>query len=128
MARIAAKTMKQKDTTEAIIGSAFTVLNELRPGLLEKVYESALVIELESRGFTIDQQLSFPVLYKQRNVDTLVPDLIIERTVIADTKVVTDFHDSHIAQMLGYLSITQLQVALLLNLKYARLQWKRIVA
>ena len=47
--------------------------------------------------------------------------------VIADPKVVTDFNETHIAQMLGYLSITGLQVALLLNFKYADLRWKRIV-
>ena len=47
--------------------------------------------------------------------------------LIADTKVVTAFNDSHIAQLLGYLNITGLELALLLNFKNARLEWKRIV-
>jgi GxxExxY protein len=42
--------------------------------------------------------------------------------VIVDTKVVTSFNDSHLAQMLGYLNITGLKTALLLNFKYSRLQ------
>jgi GxxExxY protein len=46
--------------------------------------------------------------------------------VIVDTKVVTSFNDSHLAQMLGYLNITGLKTALLLNFKYSRLQIKRI--
>jgi hypothetical protein len=41
--------------------------------------------------------------------------------------VVTAFNDTHVAQMLGYLNITGLQVALLLNFKEAKLDWKRAV-
>jgi GxxExxY protein len=47
--------------------------------------------------------------------------------VITDPKVVTAFSDSRVAQMLGYLNITGLQVALLLNFKEAKLDWKRVV-
>jgi GxxExxY protein len=53
--------------------------------------------------------------------------MIVNDLVIVDTKVVTDFSDDHTAQMLGYLNITGLRLALLLNFKRARLQWKRIV-
>jgi GxxExxY protein len=44
-----------------------------------------------------------------------------------DPKVATAFNDSHVAQMLGYLNITGLEVALLLNFKNAKLDWKRVV-
>ena len=47
--------------------------------------------------------------------------------VIVDTKVVSAFADTHVAQMLGYLSITGLELGLLLNFKNARLDWKRVV-
>jgi len=47
--------------------------------------------------------------------------------VIVDTKVVSTFNETHFAQMLGYLNITDLQVALLLNFKQSKLSWKRIV-
>jgi GxxExxY protein len=40
---------------------------------------------------------------------------------------VTAFNDAHVAQMTGYLTITQLRLALLLNFKTATLEWKRIV-
>ncbi|MGH7936459.1 MAG: GxxExxY protein, partial [Chthoniobacterales bacterium] len=57
----------------------------------------------------------------------LLPDLIVDRTIIVDPKVVTAFNDTHVAQMLGYLNITGLPVALLLNFKNATLTWKRVV-
>jgi GxxExxY protein len=47
--------------SESIIGAAMTVLNTLRPGLDEKLYENALVIELTKRGHRVEQQRQFPV-------------------------------------------------------------------
>jgi len=110
-----------------IIGAAMTVMNALRPGLDEKIYENALLVELEERGLTIEQQRHFPVHYKGRLVGRLIPDLIVAGKVIVDPKVVTAFHDEHVAQMLGYLSITGLDLAILLNFRSSKLEWKRVL-
>jgi GxxExxY protein len=67
------------------------------------------------------------VYYDGVETGTLIPALIVDDAVIADPKVVTDFTGTHVAQMLGYLNITGLQVALLLNFKHSDLRWKRIV-
>ena len=119
--------MKHDDITKDIIGAAMAVLNELKPGLDEKLYENALVIELAARGHTVEQQREYPVHYRGHFIGKLIPDLIVGGKVIADPKVVTSFNDTHIAQMLGYLSIAGLEVALLLNFKEATLAWKRVV-
>jgi GxxExxY protein len=119
--------MKHEDITKEIIGAAMAVLNELKPGLDEKLYENALVIELAARGHAVEQQRQYPVHYRGQFVGKLVPDLIVSGKVLADPKVVTAFSDAHIAQMLGYLNITGLEVALLLNFKEATLTWKRVV-
>jgi GxxExxY protein len=79
-----------EELSRSIIGAAMAVLNELKPGLHEKLYENALVIELRERGHEIEQQKEFPVHY-----------LIVDRKIIADPKVVTEFNDNHIAQMIG---------------------------
>src|SRR5829696_7165670 len=119
--------MLHEEITKDIIGAAMAVLNELKPGLDEKLYENALVIELRSRGYTVEQQREYPVHYRGQFIGKLVPDLIVDGKVIADPKVVSAFNDTHAAQMLGYLNITSLQVALLLNFKEAKLDWKRVV-
>ena len=116
-----------KELSESIIGAAMTVLNKLKPGLIEKLYERALVIELEKRGHRVDQQKEFPVFYDGLLIGTLQPDLIVDEAVIVDPKVVSQFGDNELAQMLGYLSITDLRLALLLNFKYAQLGWKRVI-
>ena len=116
-----------RELSESIIGAAMRVLNTLKPGLSEKAYENALVIELTKRGHKVQQQRRFDVLYEGILVDTLVPDLIVDDAVIADPKVVSEFNDTHIAQMIGYLAITDLRLALLLNFKHKDLRWKRVV-
>lgn len=119
--------MLHEEITQNVIGAAMAVLNELRPGLDEKLYENALVLELQSRGHIAEQQREYPVFYRSHFIGKLVPDLIVDEKVIVDPKVATAFNDSHVAQMLGYLNITGLEVALLLNFKNAKLEWKRVV-
>ena len=116
-----------KELSEDIVGAAMLVLNTLKPGLKEKAYENALVIELRNRGHVIEQQRIFEVLYDGVLVDTLIPDLIVDGKVIVDPKCVTDFTDTHYAQMIGYLAITGLRLALLFNFKEAKLRWKRVI-
>ncbi len=116
-----------KELSRSIIGAAMAVLNELKPGLDEKLYENALVIELLARGHRVDQQKRFPVYFRGQCVGTLVPDLIVDDLVIVDPKVVTAFSENEISQMIGYLAVTHLDLALLINFKFAKLQWKRVV-
>jgi len=121
------KELLHEDLTRQIIGAAMRVLNELKPGLDEKLYENALIIELRAMGLRAEQQKEHPVYYRGQLVGKLVPDLIVEDKVITDPKVVSAFNETHVAQMIGYLAITGLKVALLLNFKNARLDWKRVV-
>jgi GxxExxY protein len=120
------KELIHKELSESIIGAAMTVLNSLKPGLDEKLYERALVIELTKKGHRIEQQKEYPV-YDRQLIGILKPDLIADGAVICDPKVVTTFNEAHEAQMIGYLNITGLRLALLLNFKNARLEWKRVV-
>ncbi|HEY3663554.1 MAG TPA: GxxExxY protein [Chthoniobacterales bacterium] len=113
--------------SRSIIGIAMEVLNELRPGLDEKLYERAMTIELGRAGHRVASQSSFPVIYRGEMIGNLIPDMIVDDRVIVDGKVVSAFNESHVAQMLGYLNITGPKLALLLNFKNASLTWKRIV-
>jgi GxxExxY protein len=118
--------MEINELTEKIIGAAHKVLFVLKPGLDEKLYERALVIELTKQGLCCDVQREFMVRYDGQRIGSLIPDLIVEDMVIVDPKVVNGFNQNHLAQMLGYLNITGLKTALLLNFKYAGLQIKRV--
>ena len=115
------------ELSHSIVGAAMTILNTLKPGLNERAYENALVIELRKRGHSVEQQRRFEVFYDGILVDTLVPDLLVDGLVVVDPKVATEFTDTHVAQMIGYLAITGFKLAILLNFKYADLRFKRVV-
>ena len=119
--------MIHEEVSGKIIGAAMEVLNELKPGLDERLYERALIIELERSAHVVSVQRSFPVSYRGELIGNLIPDLIIDNAVIVDPKVVACFTETHIAQMIGYLNITGLDLALLINFKNARLEWKRVL-
>jgi GxxExxY protein len=119
--------MIHEELSGKIIGAAMQVLNELKPGVDEKLYERAIFIELKRRGHVISVQRSFPVYYGGELIGNLVPDLIIDDAVVVDPKVVACFTETHVAQMIGYLNITGFDLALLINFKNARLEWKQVL-
>jgi GxxExxY protein len=113
--------------TEKIIGFAFDVLNELGNGLNEKIYENSLVVLLRMHRIEFSQQRRFPVVFRGVEVGLFVPDLIVFGSVIVDAKVIERISDHERGQMLNYLRITKLRVGLILNFRYARLQWERLI-
>ena len=75
-----------EDLSREIIGAAMHVLNEMKPGLDEKLYERAMIIELEKRRHSVESQQEFPVFYETQLIGNLVPDLIVDGKVIVDPK------------------------------------------
>lgn len=114
------------DLTQRIIGAAMAVHRALGPGLDEKIYENSLCVEFTAQSLAFTQQQHFPVFYRNQNVGKLITDLIVENKVIIETKVAAFISDIHIAQTLSYLSISGLQVGLILNFKSASLTFKRV--
>jgi GxxExxY protein len=117
-----------KEETDAIIGCAFAVLNDLGYGYHEKPYENSLVVEFEHRGIPFLQQPRFPILYREKQVSEFIPDLIAFNKVIVDTKVIERITDYEIGQMLNYLKVTGLPVGLILNFKNAKLEFRRVIS
>jgi GxxExxY protein len=117
----------ERDLRENIIGSAMAVLNSLGHGFREKTYEKAMIIELNEKNLSVNQQVQYPVYYKQKLIDIFIPDLIVENRIILELKTVEKISDEHIGQLLNYLKVTKLKVGIILNFKHARLEWKSIV-
>lgn len=108
--------MIEEELTYKIRGAIFTVYKELGPGLLENIYEAALVYELEKRGLKVEQQKQIQVYYdgKVLPVDYRI-DLLVEDKVILELKSVSELKDVHFKQLLTYLRITKKRVGLLVN-------------
>ena len=112
---------------ERIIGASYEVANVLGAGFLEKVYEKALSRELELRGLRVRSQVSFEVNYKGQGVGTYVADLVVEDSVVVELKCVDSFSNEHLAKCINYLKASGLRLALLVNSRRPKVEWKRIV-
>jgi GxxExxY protein len=106
---------KHKELTSAIIGCFYDVYNELGFGFLEKVYENALMMELESKGFVVEKQKQIKVYFKEKQVGEYFADLIIDGNVIIELKAAESLREEHEAQLVNYLKATKIEIGLLLN-------------
>ena len=122
--------MIHEELSGKIIGAAMDVLNELRPGLDDPAAAGLRTRNdhrVEAPWPQSFDPKAFPVFYRSELIGNLIPDLIVDDAVIVDPKLAACFTDTHVAQMVGYLNITGLDLALLLNFKNARLEWKRVL-
>ena len=122
--------MTENQISYQVRGAIFDVYNELGPGLLESVYEEAMVFELKKRGLSIQRQLEVPILYKGEILSTnLRLDLLVEDCVIVELKSVSELQDVHYKQLLTYLKLTKMKLGILVNFNTDDIQYdiKRIV-
>jgi GxxExxY protein len=109
--------MTENEISKVIVDAAIEVHRELGgPGLLESVYEEALVEELTRRGLKIERQLQVPLIYKGKQLASpLRLDLKVNGLVLVDNKAVTEWNPIFEAQMLTYLRLTKLKLGLVIN-------------
>lgn len=107
--------MLHKHITSGVIKAFYQVYNTLGYGFLEKVYANALVHELKSQGFSVQQQVPIKVYYDGYLVGEYFTDLVGEGQVIIELKAAETLHPQHEAQLLNYLKATDIEVGLLLN-------------
>jgi GxxExxY protein len=106
---------KHKELSERIIEAFCRVYNILGYGFLEKVYENALIMELEKMGLAAAAQSSIQVFYDGKIVGDYFADLLVESCIIVEIKAVKSLGPEHEAQLLNYLKATNIEVGLLLN-------------
>ncbi|MFA5264644.1 MAG: GxxExxY protein [Opitutaceae bacterium] len=108
--------LEQKALTERIIGLAIEVHKNLGPGLLESAYEECLAYELSRNALRFERQKALPLSYKELKLDFAYRlDLVIENTVLIELKACDALSPIHEAQIIIYLKLSKLPVALLIN-------------
>lgn len=86
------------------------------PGLLESVYEEALVFELGLAGLKVERQKEIPVFYKGGHLNTKYRlDLLVENKVVVECKATREDHQIFAVQALTYLRLLNLKLALVIN-------------
>ncbi len=98
-----------------ILKAFYKVYNTLGYGFLEKVYENAMMIELQNMGLKCRQQQHIDVYYKEEKVGDYFADIVVEDTIIIELKAAEGIIEEHEAQLVNYLRATDMEVGLLLN-------------
>lgn len=108
--------MEENDISFKIRGCIFKVYNLLGPGLLESVYEAALVFELKKINLAAETQVPIPVVYSDIKLDLgFRADIIVEKRVLIEIKSVENIAEVHHKQVLTYLKLTGIKLGLLVN-------------
>jgi GxxExxY protein len=116
-----------REITEAVLGAAFEVYNNLGYGFLERVYHRALQVELLKRSVRTELEKRIIVRYKNVVVGEYDADLIVEDCVIVEVKIAPQYDKRDEAQLLNELKATRLKVELLLNFGRTKVEFKRLV-
>jgi GxxExxY protein len=113
----------------AVIGAAIEVHRLLGPGFVESVYEEGLCLELYRRAIPFERQAPIAVAYKGQLVGEGRVDILVDNKLIVELKAVEVLQPIHTAQVLSYLSATNLHLGLLINFKVPKLSQgvKRVV-
>ena len=106
---------KHKELTDKIIKIFYKVYNKLGYGFLEKIYESAIAIELENENISAVRQAPIQVFYDQKLIGEYFADILVENKVIVEIKANRQLGEENEAQLLNYLKATKMEVGLLLN-------------
>jgi len=104
-----------KQLTEEVICCFYTVYNTLGFGFLEKVYENALMLELQQNGLQAVRQKPIKVYYHDVIIGVYYGDIVVEDTIILELKAAECIVEEHELQLINYLKATEMEVGLLLN-------------
>ncbi len=126
------KTIKRDDLlfpelSYKIVGSAFDVHNNLGSGHYEKYYQKALAESFSKNQLKFKEQTYFPLKFNNKIIGKNFIDFLVEDKVIVEIKKDSRFAKSHIDQVLEYLKLTNLQLAILINFGSENVSFKRII-
>lgn len=105
-----------RDYTYKVLGCVYEVYKQLGPGLLESIYEKAMIRELQMNGFRVENQVQVPVYYKGELIcPDLRLDLIIDNKLILELKSVVEHRKLFEKQLLTYLRLMNCEMGYVVN-------------
>ena len=105
-----------RNYTYRVLGCVYEVYKYLGPGLLESIYEEALIREFRLQGFDIRNQVQVPVYYKGELIcPDLRLDLIVDNRIILELKSVTEYRKLFEKQLLTYLRLLDCELGYVIN-------------
>ena len=114
-----------REITGKIIECFYTVHKKLGPGFLEKAYHNALIIELKKIFNNIESEKIFNVYYDEEIVSTYKPDIVVENSVIIETKSIKEITNDNKSQIIAQLRAAKILIGFLVNFSRSELEFQR---
>jgi GxxExxY protein len=124
---VPAKDFTLQPVTAQLIGAAFEVHNVLGYGFLERVYQRAMQVELQSRGIKVELEPQIKVRFKGVIVSDYAADLFVADKIIVELKTDPVYQSLHEAQLLNELRGTEIRLGFLINFGREKVEYKRMV-
>lgn len=93
----------------------------------ENIYQRALLMDLQENGFNCESEIELPIFYKEKIIGKKRIDILVEKKVLLELKVMNQLEPIHFNQVINYLKVFKLEVGLLLNFGTPSLQIKRFI-
>jgi GxxExxY protein len=116
-----------KELSYEVIAICLEVHTILGPGYSEKIYEEAVVRDLQRKCIPFERQKCIDVLYKGDKLGDHRIDIVVDKKIILELKAVSDLNSTFEAQVFSYLKSTKLKLGILINFGKKKLEQKRIV-
>ncbi len=117
--------MDIEELIKQIIQCAYKVRTKLSAGYLESVYLNALLIELHDNGLKAEKEVPITVHYNNHIVGEFHADIIVENAVIIELKATQHLSITNEAQLVNYLTATDIEHGLLINFGGEKIEIKR---
>ena len=115
-----------QDLAYKVTGCAITVLNCLGPGLDLAIYRKALLIELKKQGLKVEAERELEFAYEGKTVGKAEVGPVVEGQILVDLRSHERFLETDFSENIAHLKASKLGMALMLNFRFGKLQWKKI--
>lgn len=116
-----------QDLAYKVTGCAITVLNAIGPGLDLAIYRKALLMELKKQGLETETDVEARITYEGKLLGKVELGLVVGKQLLVDLRSHEHFQDTDFSENIAYLKASQLPMVLMLNFRFGKLQWKKIV-
>ncbi len=115
-----------KELTHKIIGCAMEVHQVLGPGFQERIYQRAMVIEMNNAAIKMEEEVEIPIFYKGKKIGTRRMDFRVEEKILVEIKAKSELDNTLLAQAINYIEASKVEAGLLINFGAVSLQFERI--
>ena len=108
-----------------VMDCAMRVRRQLAPGYEEKIYQTAMAIELKKSNIPFQKEAPVDVVYDDMVIGSYRCDFIVEDRLIVEVKATSTLVPANHVQIVNYLKATGIDDGLLINFGSQHIEIKR---